>query len=126
MVKSLACGIGVSEFELQSRYYVHFRTNTLKKGMDPLSSHLWVKEYRCCEKKKDGFGIKQLENVDMPLNNNVQNRQKKKLKRNSLFHVSLPLLNFTFDYDIGNCRAVTDSLYFSEINLLVLGCDTNW
>ena len=26
----------VSEFELQSRYYVHFRANTLGKGMDPL------------------------------------------------------------------------------------------
>ena len=29
-------GIVVSEFVLQSRYYVHFRTNTLGKGMDPL------------------------------------------------------------------------------------------
>ena len=24
------------EFELQSRYYVHFRTNTLGEGMNPL------------------------------------------------------------------------------------------
>ena len=24
------------EFEFQSRYYVHFRTNTLGKGMNPL------------------------------------------------------------------------------------------
>ena len=23
-----------NEFELQSRYYVHFRTNTLRKGMN--------------------------------------------------------------------------------------------
>ena len=29
-------GIVVNEFELQSRYYVHFRTNTLGKGMNPL------------------------------------------------------------------------------------------
>ena len=28
--------IVVNEFELQSRYYVHFRTNTLGKGMKPL------------------------------------------------------------------------------------------
>ena len=26
--------IVVSEFELQSRYYVHFRTNTLRKDID--------------------------------------------------------------------------------------------
>ena len=26
----------VSEFELQSRYYIHFQTNTLGKGMNPL------------------------------------------------------------------------------------------
>ena len=35
MVKALEYGIVVSEFELQSRYYVHFRTNTLAKGMNP-------------------------------------------------------------------------------------------
>ena len=36
MVKVMDCGIVVSEFVLQSRYYVHFRTNTLEKGMNPL------------------------------------------------------------------------------------------
>ena len=35
MVKSLDCGIVGSEFEIQSRIYVHFRTNTLENGMDP-------------------------------------------------------------------------------------------
>ena len=35
MVKAMDCGIVVSEFELQSRYYVHFRTKTLGKGMNP-------------------------------------------------------------------------------------------
>ena len=29
----LDCNIVVSEFELQKRYYVHFQTNTLEKGM---------------------------------------------------------------------------------------------
>ena len=29
-------GIIISEFELKSRYYVHFRTNALRKDMDPL------------------------------------------------------------------------------------------
>ena len=36
MVKAMDCGIAVSEFVLQSRYYVHFRVNTLGKGMNPL------------------------------------------------------------------------------------------
>ena len=36
IVKALDCGIVVSEFELQSRYYVHFRTNTIGKGMNPI------------------------------------------------------------------------------------------
>ena len=36
MVKAMNCGIIVREFVLQSRYYVHFRANTLGKGMNPL------------------------------------------------------------------------------------------
>ncbi len=36
MVKAMDCGIIVSEFELQSLYYVHFRANTLGKGMNLL------------------------------------------------------------------------------------------
>ena len=36
MVKATDCGIGESEFELQSRSYVHFRANTIGKGMKPL------------------------------------------------------------------------------------------
>ena len=35
-VKALDCGIVVSEFVLQSCYYVHFRANTIGKGMNPL------------------------------------------------------------------------------------------
>ena len=34
MVKAMDCGIVVSEFVLQSRYYVHFRANTLGKSMN--------------------------------------------------------------------------------------------
>ena len=36
MVKAVDCGIVVCEFVLQSRYYVHFRANTIGKGMNPL------------------------------------------------------------------------------------------
>ena len=35
MAKAMDCGIVVSEFELQSRYYIHFRINDLEKGMKP-------------------------------------------------------------------------------------------
>ena len=35
MVKAMDCRIVVREFVLQSRYYVHFRTNTLGKGIEP-------------------------------------------------------------------------------------------
>ena len=36
MVKAVDCEIIVSEFELQSCYYVHFRAKTLGKGMSLL------------------------------------------------------------------------------------------
>ena len=34
MVKVMECGIVVSEFEPQLRYYIHFRANTLGKSMN--------------------------------------------------------------------------------------------
>ena len=45
MVKAMDYGIAVSEFELQSRYYVHFRTNT----------QLWVKYYHYCSSRGGGI-----------------------------------------------------------------------
>ena len=36
MVKAMDCGIVVRELVRQSRYYVHFRANTLGKGMNSL------------------------------------------------------------------------------------------
>ena len=36
MVKGMDCGIVESEIVFQLRYYVHFRANTLRKGMNPL------------------------------------------------------------------------------------------
>ena len=35
IVKAMDCRIVESEFELQLRYYIPFRTNTLGKGMNP-------------------------------------------------------------------------------------------
>ena len=34
-VKALACGVVLSELKIQTCCYVHFRTNTLGKGMNP-------------------------------------------------------------------------------------------
>ena len=36
MIKAKVGGIVISEFELHLCYYIHFRTNTLGKGMNPL------------------------------------------------------------------------------------------
>ena len=36
IVEAMDGGIVVSKFIFQSRYYVHFRPNTLGKGMNPL------------------------------------------------------------------------------------------
>ena len=36
MANVLGCDIVVSEFEIQLPYYVHFQTNTLQKGMNPV------------------------------------------------------------------------------------------
>ena len=38
MFKVLDCSLEVSEFKLQSWYYVHFQINALWKGMNPLIS----------------------------------------------------------------------------------------
>ena len=36
MVSVIDCDIVVSKFEVQSRYYVYFRTNAHGKGLNPL------------------------------------------------------------------------------------------
>ena len=58
MVKALDCGIVVIEFDFQSRYNVHFRTNTLGKGMNPLILPVMGLDSNDPYYKKDGFGIK--------------------------------------------------------------------
>ena len=55
MVKALDNGIVIREFELQSCYYVYFRTNTLGKGMNPLILPAQVPLLFFLE---NGFGIK--------------------------------------------------------------------
>ena len=57
MVNVLDSDIVVSEFELRSRYYVHFLSNTRGKSMHILICSV-MGEYHYCYFYKDGFGIK--------------------------------------------------------------------
>ena len=67
MVKAMDCGIVVSEFVLQSRYYVYFRANTLGKGMNPLILPTMGQIVQRLFYLENGFGIKYPTKVDMPL-----------------------------------------------------------
>ena len=53
----LGCDIKVSEFELQSRYYVHFRANTQRKVWNPLSF---------------SYGLNSITTVDILLNKETE------------------------------------------------------
>ena len=68
MVKAMDCGFVVSEFDPQPRYYVHFRTNTLGKGMNPLIVLAICYIVPLLFFYENGFGIKWPTKVDMPLN----------------------------------------------------------
>ena len=58
MVYVLDFDIVVSEFELRSLCYVHFRTNTSGKGMNPFISPAMRYVVPLVVFCKDGFGIK--------------------------------------------------------------------
>ena len=58
IVKALDCDLNVSEFELQSFFYVHFRTNTLEKSMNLLIPAVSDKIVLLLFSFKDGFDIK--------------------------------------------------------------------
>ena len=78
MAKVLVCGLSVTEFELQSNYYIHLRTNTLEKGMNlfiPLPA--MYKMISVLFFYKEGFGIKQPMKVDMPLKIETKSNQAK-------------------------------------------------
>ena len=79
MAKVLDCGLEESEFELQSRYNVHFETNTIGTSMKPLYPKLWVKFYYWCSTR-----------VALPLNNPRKfiYRQTKEPNQTSSFGVS--------------------------------------
>ena len=58
MVKAMDYGTVVSEFEILPRYHVHFRTNTLGKGMIPFILPAMGQLVPLMFFSKDGFGIK--------------------------------------------------------------------
>ena len=58
MVKAMDWGIVVGEFVLKLHYYVHFRTNTLGKGMNPLSLQAVGQLVPLLFFLENGFGIK--------------------------------------------------------------------
>ena len=58
MVKAMDSEIVVSEFVLQLRYYVHFRANTLGKGMNHLILPAMGYIAPLLYFKENGFGIK--------------------------------------------------------------------
>ena len=66
MVKVMDCRIVVSEFKLQSHYYVHFLTITLKKGMNPLVLQLWARWYRCCSPGTMALALNKLRRLIFP------------------------------------------------------------
>ena len=90
MANVLTSGLEVSEFELQSRYYVHFRTNTTGKGMNYYSPSYGLNSITAilpqgwlwCKKKS--------------LNVNNSN--------NNIFLIAMILLN----YILKNTRKATD------------------
>ena len=69
----LDSNIILSEFERQSRYYVHFQTSTLGKGMKPLI-HPSTMGYivTLLFFQKDGLCYKYPSNVNMPLNKSTK------------------------------------------------------
>ena len=74
MVKAMDCGIVVHEFVLQSRYYVHFQTNILGKGMNPL---ILPAMYHYCSSRRMTLALNNLKRVDMPLNKETKPNQTK-------------------------------------------------
>ena len=80
MIKVLLFRIVVSEIELQSRYYVHFQTNTIRKGMNHLILLTMSLILPLLFFNDESFSRKWTMDVDMPLTQKPKmNRQPSKL-----------------------------------------------
>ena len=79
MTKVLDCSLKVSEFQLHLHYYIHFCTNTLGKGMNPFIPLAMSRIVSLLFFYKDGFGIKGLTKIYMPLNKETKELEKDKM-----------------------------------------------
>ena len=62
------CDLEVSEFELKSNHYVHFRTNAFRKDIEPLTPpQLWDEKYPRCSTTGVALVLNNTK-VDIPLN----------------------------------------------------------
>ena len=65
----------ISEFELKSRYYVHIRTNLLRKGMNTfIPQPAMVEIIPLLLFYKNGLGFKWPTKVDIPLDKETKNK----------------------------------------------------
>ena len=58
----------VSDFKLQSCHWIHFQTNTLEKGMNPLIPPSYGFNSIYAVLQQDYIGIEYLTKIDMPFN----------------------------------------------------------
>ena len=65
MAVVLDCDIIINKDELQSRYYVHCRSNFIEKDINTLISQLWVQLFF----NQEVFSVKYYTTVNIPLNN---------------------------------------------------------
>ena len=85
MAKLLDYDIVVNELEMQSLYYVHFQTNTLGKGMNPLIPPIMSWIVLLQPFYKDGFDVKYLTKIGISLNKEIRWFKK--------FHLGYKILN---------------------------------
>ena len=64
----LDCDIVVNEFELQTHYYVQFRTDTFGKGKNSFIPSVMGQIVPLLSFYKDGFNIKEPTKIDVHLN----------------------------------------------------------
>ena len=77
----LSCKIVESEFEPQKRNYVHFRTNTIWKGVNNVIPFSGVNQtVPLLSFHINGFGFKQCTEVDMPWNQTTLNFYAEKIE----------------------------------------------
>ena len=72
---ALDCDVVFDAFEIQSRYYIYFQTNTLGKVLNVQSVHLWIRYHHECSSLRIDLTLNNLYIIYMPLKkpNQLQN-----------------------------------------------------